>query len=315
MLKNTQKEKIKKTVIITGYACNNFCRFCMNTHKRSMPQRSTGEILVEISKARRRGRNYLEIIGGEQTIRPDIARIIKHASGAGFRDIVMATNGRLFAYPDFARKVIKAGLTELIFSIHAHTPELFDKLTQVPGSFNQLKKGIANVKGPGGCKIGSNTAIVKQNYRFLPQIGRFIYELGIRNAEFIFVDPTRGGALDDFEGLVPRISDIAPYARKCLDIGRIGGARHWHIRYVPLCYFPDHEDQISEIDERKAVDTEHIGPDFANFDITRARMEVGRIKPSKCKVCLKFDLCEGIWREYYRRYGDKELRPIRKIKN
>ncbi|MBW2044492.1 MAG: radical SAM protein [Deltaproteobacteria bacterium] len=304
-------KKIKKSVIITGYKCNNRCRFCCNLHKRGVPESSSEKIAGEVLEAKNRGATYLEIIGGEQTIRADIVELVRFAKKLGFEVISMATNGRMFSYGEFAKDIIGAGLNHIIFSVHGHNAKLHDSLTQVEGSFDQLLEGIKNVRSLGIKDIGSNTTIVKQNYKFLYNIGYFLYKLGIRNAEFIFVDPTRGGALDDFESIVPRLSEAAPFIRSCLDIGKSNGVAHWHIRYVPLCYFEGYEDQISEIQERKIFQTEHLAPDFKNLDVENSRKEIGRVRPEKCKKCVKYDICEGIWVEYYKRYGDKELKPIR----
>lgn len=301
---------IKKTVIITGYRCNNKCKFCISSNKRNLPVKTTQRIISEMYDARRRGRTYLEFIGGEQTIRKDCINLISIAKRIGFKHIAMATNGRLFAYREYTKKIIKAGITSVIFSIHGHNERLHDALTQVSGSLGQLLKGIENFKKLGFNDLGSNTTIVKQNYKYLPQIGELILNLGIRNSEFIFVDPTSGGARDNFKELVPRISEAAPYIKQCLDIGRRKKNKHWHIRYVPICLFTSYKDQISELFERKIFTTEHIASDFKNFDVEDSRRVIGRRRPEKCANCKEYDNCEGIWREYYKHYGDKELQPI-----
>jgi len=63
--------KIKKTVIIVGYNCNNNCRFCIDSEKRELHNKTTQEIKQEMILAKERGTTYLEFIGGEVTIRPD----------------------------------------------------------------------------------------------------------------------------------------------------------------------------------------------------------------------------------------------------
>ena len=304
--------KIKKTVIIVGYQCNNRCQFCNDANKRELPNKTTGQIKKEMIEAKNRGTTYLEMIGGETTIRPDALELISFAKKLAFEKISMSTNGRMYSYLEFTKKIIVAGLTEIIFSIHGHQAKIHDALTQSPGSFKQLLKGLNNFKKLGFQKISSNTTIVKQNYKHLPQIGRFIYQQGIRNSEFIFVDPNYGGAYDNFDKLVPRISQIAPYVKKCLEIGKKNKIPHWAIRYVPLCYFQDYLDQISELREVKTFHTEHLAPDFENFDVENSRAIVGRVKAKKCQVCRLNNICEGIWREYVKRFGDKELKPILK---
>jgi len=309
--------QIKKTVIFAGYQCNNRCTFCINYDKRKILSPSYSDVKKEMISAKKRGNTYLEIIGGEPTIRPDIISLIKYAKELNFNTIMIATNGRMLSYEDFARTILKAGLNSLVFSIHGHTAKLHDSLTQVPGSFKQLNKGVKNVQKiikelNLKISLGTNTTIVKQNYKYLPQIGEYIRNLGLHNAEFIFVDPSYGGAYNDFDRIVPKISDIAPYVHKCLDIGKKYQIPHWHIRYVPLCYFQNYLDQISELQEiQNYSNVEHIAPDFYNPNASKNRKVIGRSKPEKCQGCRLYNQCEGIWKEYLKHYGNKELKPVK----
>lgn len=308
------KNKIKKTVIFLGYACNNKCLFCINWDKRNISDRTTLEIKREIAGAKKRGSTYLELIGGEPTIRKDIIELIRFAKELDFKTIMMATNGRFYSYEAFAREILKAGVNSIVFSIHGHNAKLHDFLTQSPGSFKQLTEGINNVKKiikelKLKVVLGSNTCISRYNYKKLPEIGKHIYDLDIRNAEFIFIDPNYGAAFRFFDELVPKISEAAPYIYKCLDVGK--GAPHWHIRYVPLCYFKDYLNRVSELEEVKTFKTEHVAPDFYNADAEKGRAMVGRAKTKKCLGCSLYNECEGIWKEYLKHYGDKELKVIK----
>jgi MoaA/NifB/PqqE/SkfB family radical SAM enzyme len=261
--------------------------------------------------ARSRGRTYLEFIGGEMTIRPDFLYLIRSAKKLGFETIMMATNGRMLSYFDYAKSLADAGLNSVVFSIHGHNAKEHDKLTQAKGSFGQLMKGLDNMKKLlGERRLGTNTTIVKQNYKDIEKIGKLILKKGLRNSEFIFVDCNEGGAYNDFNKFVPKISLAAPYIKKCLAMGKKAQAAHWHIRYVPLCYFPDYLEQISELDEIKRFQTEHLAPDFINLEVERSRPEAGRVKTKKCAGCKLHGQCEGIWKNYYEHYGDSELKPL-----
>lgn len=310
-MKKNQPCKIKKTVIIIGYECNNNCRFCIDADKRQLVKKSTAQIEQEMIEARKRGTIYLEFIGGETTIRPDFVRLVKKAKDLGFKTIMMATNGRMLSYRPYAKKLFAAGLNSVVFSIHGSNAGTHDFLTQAKGSFDQLQAGLNNTKEFLGIEnIGSNTTIVKYNYQELPKIGEFIFGLGIRNCEFIFVDCNEGAAHSNFAELVPKISEVAPFIRQCLDIGKKSKAGHWHIRYVPLCYFTDYLDQVSELLEIKKFKTEHLAPDFTNFDVENSRALVGRAKTARCRGCRLFSRCEGIWKTYLNHYGDEELKPV-----
>ena len=303
--------RIEKLVLFTGFSCNSHCHFCIDLNKRDLPDKSTQQIISEMVQARAKGVQYLELIGGETTIRGDFFPIVRTAKKLGFSDVVVVTNGRMLSYPAFAKQTVEAGVTDLIFSIHGHTAKLHDELTFAQGAFDELLQGIANVRALGFERIFANCTVVKQNMRHLPAIGRLFVKLRIKHVEFIFVDPTYGGGYSNFHGLVPMISDAAPYMRETLDVGRAWGTRDWCVRYVPLCHFTDYLDQVSEIREVELFRTRHWAPDFKNEDVGPSRMVAGRLKPEVCAGCSLNDRCEGIWKEYLRQYGDAELKPVK----
>ena len=323
MKRNMKDEKNKKSVIFTHYKCNNNCRFCIQNHLRSKKARRTEEIKKEMISCKKREINYLELIGGEMTIRDDFIDLIKFADNLEFQTVMIATNGRMFAYPEYAEKAIEAGLSSIVFSIHGHNAELHDYLTRSEGSFDQLHRGLENIKKAAqklgkSINLGSNTTIVKPNFKKLPEIGRHIKSLGIRNSEFIFVDCNEGGAYDNFEELVPKVSDTAPYIKECLDLVDVNKTGvNWDVRYVPLCYFIDYLDQVSEIREDLTFETtEHLTDDERRtYTYSENRKKVARVKTDKCKRCLVNNICEGVWKNYYNHFGDQDLKPITDTKN
>lgn len=283
-----------------GYSCNNKCIFCCNEDKRGIIEdQPTEKIKRDMIESRKMGSEYLELIGGEPTIRKDIFEIISFAKKLDFKTIMFATNGRMLSNRKFAKKIIDLGVNSIIFSIHGHNSKLHDKLTKVPGSFNQLLKGIKNVKELGLNEIGSNTTITKQNYNRLMEIGKLIYSLGIRNSEFIFVDPTRGGPHKDFRKIVPTYEEVSIYVNELLEFGRINKIPHWHVRYYPLCFVGEkYHSQISETMEKETFKTTHLAADFINKDVENSRATIGRIKIKKCEGCRYHKRCEGYWKEY-----------------
>ena len=306
-----KEEKKLKIVLFTGYACNNNCAFCVDADKRAFPQKTTAGLLREVLRAKNKGAYILEIIGGEATIRPDFNRVVATAKKLGIPQVTCATNGRVFADPAAARRMVRSGIDALIFSVHGPDSRTHDALTRAPGSFAQLKKGLRNLRALGFERVSGNTTVVKQNMAALPALAEFYIKNRVRNVEYIFVDPNYGGAKNYFKTLVPRISKAAPYMRRALALGRAAGLDQWKVRYVPLCYFKDRLDQISEINERELFLTEHWAPDFINKDAIGSRAAVGRKKTARCRGCRLYSSCEGIWVEYLKNYGDAELRAVK----
>jgi MoaA/NifB/PqqE/SkfB family radical SAM enzyme len=301
---------IRKTTIITGYNCNNRCRFCIYADRRNIAGKTTDNIIKEMFLARKRGSRWLVLVGGEVFIRDDIVYLISKAKQIGFKEIVAATNGRMFVYRRFVREILDAGITQIYFSLHGHTATLHDSLTRSPGSFKQQLAGIKNLYFLGFKNIGTHTTIVKPNYKYLPQIVKLICNLGINSMDFVFVDPNYGGAYEAFSELVPKISDIMPFIKKCLDFIKYSMVEHCAVRYVPICKLKGYEGYVSDIRDRDTVHTEHIAPDFKDYYVEKTRRDSCRIKTKKCFRCQYYRICEGVWKEYIRRFGDEELSPV-----
>lgn len=306
----------KKTVIFVWYWCNNICRFCIDLNKRHI-NRTTKEIFKDILLAKQSWTDILEIIWGEVTIRQDFFTIMKFIKSLNFKHVYLVTNWNKLADKNFAKKFYDLWVIDsIVFSIHWHASELHDKLVATPWAFNKLVAWIKNWQDlwfPKS-KMWTNTAIEKGNYKYLLEIWKIIKDLWcLWSSEFIFADPNVWWVHDNFEELMPKIKYAAPYMRKILDWGN-NNAITYRVRYVPLCYFEDYiENNISEIKETEIyTNVTHSAPDFKNTDVIEWRKNSWRVKTKKCKDCKLFNKCEWIWKTYYEKLWDEELKPIKK---
>jgi MoaA/NifB/PqqE/SkfB family radical SAM enzyme len=147
-------------LVLTG-SCNNNCRFCYQERKFFLDTEKARSL---ISEAKKSGENHINFFGGEPTIHPDFLGLVRYVKGQGL-DFSLNSNLRLLSYKEVAEKI--AGFDPVLIqtSLHGHYPEIHDKLTRTPGSFEQTVKGIKNLLDlgydPG--RIVVNTVITKQN--------------------------------------------------------------------------------------------------------------------------------------------------------
>jgi cyclic pyranopterin phosphate synthase len=305
----------KKLALILGYECNNNCRFCYCADKKydkKIAAKTTSEAKREMREGLERGCNFVDFLGGEPTIRKDIFELVRYAKKIGYNTIGMTTNGRMLSYREFAEKIMLCGLNHLIFSLHGHTAELHDYLTQSPGSYAQATAGMKNVREiRPDTYICTNTVIVRPNYKFLPQIAENNIKLGANACEFIFIHP-RGNALKNFEEIVPKISEIVDYIPDTILAGRSRGIKHFVFRYLPVCYMlgVGYESYLSEYESKERLKEEHVGPEYRDLNVEENRRKHGRVKGKQCKACKYDRVCEGIFREYAEKRGFDELIPV-----
>ncbi|MEM2918460.1 MAG: radical SAM protein [Candidatus Altiarchaeota archaeon] len=302
----------KKLTLLLSYNCNNNCRFCYCADKKGkIADMTTERSKRELRLGRERGCTFVDFNGGEPTLRKDLPELISYAKKLGYRIIALTTNGRMFSYENFAKKMIDSGLNHIIFSLHGYNADLHDFLTQSKGSFKQAINGMKNVREvKPDIHICTNTTITKYNYKFLPKIAESNIKLGANSCEFIFVHP-RGNALKNFDEIVPMLTELQPYISRTIEIGKKYKMKHFHFRYLPVCFILGYEEYLSELQALKSLREQHVGPEFQDLEVEKGRKFSGRVKGPQCKICSKEKICEGIFREYAERRGFDELNPVK----
>lgn len=294
----------KRADIKLGYSCNNNCRHCVVADRRQLGDKSFLQLKEDLLQAKENGVNEVTLTGGEPTIRPDILEIIKFAKFLNFDLIQLQTNGRMFYYKDFTKKMIEAGANEFVVAIHGHTKELQDYITRSPRSFEQTVQGIKNLK-EWNAYVYSNTVISKFNYRLLFELTEFLIKLGVDHIQFVFPHP-RGNAYRYYEDVIPSISETAPFVHKAIDFAKENNI-FVTVEAIPFCLMQGYEKHILEpyLPSIELRDLNRFSPRFEEI-----RRTMGKIKGPQCRWCRYNLTCEGVWREYGERNGFDELKPV-----
>ncbi len=219
--------------------CNNNCKFCYNSGGNSIKPISLGrELKRELAKARKSKADTVALFGGEPTIHPDLFQFMREINRAGFA-VRMETNGRMFAYEGFCKKIFAHDVHSLQISIHGRNPDLHDWATGVRGSFYQTMRGLQNVrKIKPHIHISSFTVISKKNHKDLPRIVKFIVEdLGIRLVNLSFIEvagnaKSNGAILVEFSKAEPYVNEALYYLKTAKEKGYVD---QFYIEKGPAC--------------------------------------------------------------------------------
>jgi MoaA/NifB/PqqE/SkfB family radical SAM enzyme len=213
----SKTSEIVKIEIVTGFSCNNNCKFC--SVKRRDFDKTTEDIKKDIDRAIKESPKEINFTGGEPTIRKDIFELIKYTNGRKIKEIRVTTNGRMLSYKNFTNNMVEAGLTGAIFSIHGHKAKLHDYLTNVKGSFDQAIEGLKNLREFTE-DIDVNIVINSENYKFLPEVVEMLIDkFNIRAVCLIF--PTIDGNLLSNLNLVPSYNQVVDSLHKTIDIIKV----------------------------------------------------------------------------------------------
>lgn len=332
----------KSAFVKVGNICNNKCLGCVISAGDINLTLPTEKIKEELSKIKKMGFNSVELIGGEITIQKFFLELFKFASSM-FSEITLTTNGRMFAYKEFVRKIISysAYKLNLEIAIQGHNGLIHDSFTRTPGSFKEMMLGIKNIIKYKRYfnNLGINTLILKSNYEYLNKILNLILDFKSINTWYLlsFI-PLEGRALDNIRILMPRykdlliLNDIVSRAYNNFD--------SIYLKEFPYCVFGvnlfnNKKDKVFvingdtiEIEKDKKIINFNPTFSFNKIDYVSNISAYPRLKElrfihaslrtklSVCKKCIYSSKCRGIWKEYLNLFGldsvNKEIQYLSK---
>lgn len=227
--------------------CNQRCIFCLDSWNHNGTYIDSDQLCEYIDLGAKLGRERLILSGGEPTIHPDYVKFIKRGRAAGYDWIQTVSNGMMFAYPEFARKAIQAGLNEITISIHGHTSKLQDKLVGVPGAFQKAIEGIRNIQALSGGRTVINIDVVinRQNVAHLRDIIDYFRNMGIHEFDLLYIVPFGRGFSEYRKQLFFNLEDHFDDLQRAFEVSAEPGVFIWTNRLPPR-YLENYEHLIQD---------------------------------------------------------------------
>jgi cyclic pyranopterin phosphate synthase len=143
------------------------------------------------------GLTKVRITGGEPLLRRGVIDFVRElaklrTSSGTELDIAITTNGHLLA--EMAKPLKDAGLNRVTVSMDAVNPEIFAKITRVPGSYEQVLAGVRAAREAGLGPVKVNCVLMRGfNEDQIVPFGKFAREEGVivRFIEFMPLEEDR----------------------------------------------------------------------------------------------------------------------------
>jgi MoaA/NifB/PqqE/SkfB family radical SAM enzyme len=272
------------------YDCNDRCIFCLDSETHDGQIRSREAVLAEIVGGRRRGATRLILSGGEPTIHPEYIEFIRAGHRAGYRRIQTVTNGRRFAYPEFLRKCLDAGLGEITFSIHGPNARVHDALVGVKGAYQQEIAGLRWAIADGRPIVNVDICVNQANVKHLRRMLDGLMELGVREFDLLQVIPFGRAYTEGKDTLFYDLADEVESLRAAFEVSRLPGVHLWLNRF-PIQHLEGYEDLAQ--DPHKFIDEVR-----GRQEEFRRLFETGQPldcrQPERCRHCYLEPLCDRI---------------------
>ncbi|HOI18661.1 MAG TPA: radical SAM protein [Candidatus Woesearchaeota archaeon] len=301
---------MRKIFLVTDYACNSACISCAKKLDEK-GRLNLDQIIEKIDLIKPSKDDYIEISGGEPTLREDLFDICHYLKSNHDTNLIILSNGRKFKDKSFSKQVKEVGVDRVMTTFYSPYEEKHDMITQRKGSFLDTLQGLKNLEEI-ELPISVKTIVLKQNYQELSDFVSFAYDTFHSAWVSIHGLIMRGHANDNREQLVARYKEMKPYIEDALDEA-IRRDKNLGVFIIPSCTLdPSYWKYLSINWKEMTKEMIYISPEetiFGNLDVAQ---------PDYCNDCLINKNCswawESAWKEYIDMFGTSELDKITKSK-
>lgn len=245
MLARERVANIRKHWVRLVTACNSRCIFCLDTDTPRNVYIPEEDVRREIKRGREElGADKVILSGGEGSLHPRFVDLIAYAKSLGYSRIQTVTNGTVLYKRDLYMRAVEAGLNEITYSLHGHTPELHDRLTANPGAFRKLMKSMMRALRDGRVIVNVDICINKQNVAHIDQIVDLCLSVGVREFDLLHVIP-HGLAFHNRDELFYDPVEHLPRLHKVFRLNRHPNVVVWTNRF-PVEFLEGLEDLIQD---------------------------------------------------------------------
>jgi cyclic pyranopterin phosphate synthase len=284
--------RFRDLAVTVDFHCNSACTFCIVQEGMNNYRGVPFERFVALTEENLRSQKYDRVIftGGEVTLEKSLVQFIAHARASGaYRHVRLQTNGRKLADPEYTQSLIDAGLDEFFVSLHGDTAALHDRITQRPGSFDELVRGFENLARHPVRRI-TNTVVHRTNIGAFEGIVDVAHAHGVSEMEFWNYLPMEDHA--DELNLIAPLGEAMPTLRRALDRCAALGLRSV-TKYVPACMLGTHAATLDN-SQPDTIIVETFWNEFPRFACLYEA------------VCDHSSECLGLSHDYVRKFGWEE---------
>jgi len=265
---------------------------------RELATEEVAGLLDQISDA---GCLFLLLTGGEVLLRPDFPEIYRHARQRGML-VNLFTNGTLLT-PSIADLLAQSRPQSIEISLYGATPETYEAVTKVPGSYARCRQGIELLMER-RLPLTLKSVLLTINHRELSRMSALAEQLGVPFRYDGTLWPRLDGGQQPFayrlslDELAALDSDDAERRSQWEEVARLGSGQLIRAEYVYGCgagYRSFHVDSVGRLSacgmaRRPSFDLRHVSFEEGWNEMGDLR-EQRRQLDTPCRTCTVGALC------------------------
>ena len=187
---------------------------CYNPTHRALPRElSTAEVCAILDQAADLGVVNLTFSGGEPLVRPDVFNIFRHAKETGFIIHLLSNATRIT--PTVAASLQELGFETVSLSIYGATKAVYERVTQVPGSYEPFIRGLESLADT-TLRVIVRMPVMTGNVEEVRQAQTLVEQYGFKFQYCMDITPKNNG------DLAPLRYRLAPEDKVRLDHAMLG---------------------------------------------------------------------------------------------
>lgn len=280
--------------IPTWNKCNNNCVMCTNTESIRKSNSFDYNSVISFLEKKNKKSGYLMpesigLTGGEPTMAPHFFDLLKYIQKRFNKSkINLLTNGRILSYDKFRKKCLAFKKISFIIPLHGYNEIIHDKITQVPGSFQQTIKGLTKLilEKNDDQEIEIRIIATRMNLKIIPKTLKLIEEkfFNVDRVVLIFLEFEGKAELNkkmigiNYQQVQPILKQIKKYFKLF---------KEFRLYHFPLCV---------------------LDPDFWSYAWrTLPKQEITFLP--ECQKCLLKKYCLGVHKSYLNYVKKPEIKP------
>ncbi len=326
--------------VAVTYRCNLKCSFCYaGCNCTTNPigdnrEMTASEIRTVLKKIYREAKvPTVSFTGGEPTLRPDLADIVRYANRLGMRTNLITNGTRITA--ELAVRLAEAGLDSAQVSLEGVTAETHERITGTSGSFIKSVSAVDFLKTT-GILVHTNTTINRNNLHECLKMPDFVRrQMGNDRFSMNLIVPAGSAALSGH--LWVRYSELGPYLKAIASASERHNVEFMWYSPTPMCVFNPVAHGLgnkgcSACDGLISVGANGDVVPCSSYNDTVGNLleqgidEIWRSKSARryrekflahpvCRDCEDFAVCNGACPLYWRQIGFDELKQTERFEH